>query len=248
MVQSLYWKVSRNGSVWGSEHLRPRSVSPNQRPISHRKYQIKHVDSIDNKLALSQWRGGVYGYRMKPVEENGPWLWRKILQHGDKHWVPTGNNVPWWTFQKKGMAARKEPKHEEGEPFTEEENVRNPLSSYFKVEAKIDILPFDRAIDAERLDDWLRQIEVYFTCRGLQTIRKSIFLTTDKWSRLALVRKILWAPTKARQRSVVDWEDFKTVLSKMFYPVYWRQLQVNWQHLWRKLGQEVNEDTVEFHK
>lgn len=54
----------------------------------------------------------------------------------------------WWTFLKKDKAAGEEPKHEEGEPFIEEENVRNPLSSYFKVEAKIDILPFDGAMDA----------------------------------------------------------------------------------------------------
>ena len=60
------------------------------------------------------------------------------------------------TFLKKGMTAWEKPKHEEGEPLTEEEHLSNPLSSYFKVKAEIDIIPFDSATDDERWDDWLR--------------------------------------------------------------------------------------------
>eukprot|EP01018_Ginkgo_biloba_P032244 Gb_13779 [translate_table: standard] len=37
----------------------------------------------------------------------------------------------------------------------------------FKVEAKVEIPPYEGQLDAEKLNNWLSQLEVYFGCQGL---------------------------------------------------------------------------------
>lgn len=63
----------------------------------------------------------------------------------------------WLTFLKKGLQERSQSMRKENPLLKKSMQGRT-------VEAKIDILHFDGAMDAERLDDWLRQLEVYFTC------------------------------------------------------------------------------------
>lgn len=45
----------------------------------------------------------------------------------------------------------------------------------FRVEAKLYIQPFDEQMDTEILKKWLRQLEVYFGCRGYNDRKKITF-------------------------------------------------------------------------
>jgi hypothetical protein len=40
------------------------------------------------------------------------------------------------------------------------------LQQPFRMEKKMDIKSFDRSFNVDKLDDWLRHLEVYFTSKG----------------------------------------------------------------------------------
>ena len=44
-----------------------------------------------------------------------------------------------------------------------------------KVEARIEIPIYNETIDAKRLDNWLDQLEIYFTIYGYSNIKKITF-------------------------------------------------------------------------
>jgi len=57
----------------------------------------------------------------------------------------------------------------------------------FKVEAKVEILTFEGEVDAEKVKNWLKQLEVYFQIHGVVNDVDKISFSRLNMSRHALV-------------------------------------------------------------
>jgi len=135
-------------------------------------------------------------------------------------------------------------------------NVENTNSIFqstpLKLEVKFDLPTFDGEVNAEKLDNWLKQLEVY--CRVQKIVRDEdkIQLATLKMSGNAL---IWWECCMQNNENeslnvcFASWSHFIQLLRDQFYPLGYRQKVVmDWQNLRQNKGQSVQEYTTEFRK
>jgi hypothetical protein len=54
--------------------------------------------------------------------------------------------------------------------------LQNPSHDLFKMEAKVDIKPYQGEIDALKLNHWLQQLEVYFSIHHIDEEQKISFV------------------------------------------------------------------------
>jgi hypothetical protein len=108
---------------------------------------------------------------------------------------------------------------------------------------------YNGELNAEKLDNWIRQIEVY--CR----IQK--FTKDDVKIQLASLRlggnALIWWESRSQEdlatkgKIVSSWYEFTSALKKQFYPLgYMQQAMMDWQNLRQSKGQSVQEYTQEF--
>jgi hypothetical protein len=113
-----------------------------------------------------------------------------------------------------GKESRKESEKEQ--PSS---SVVNPSQSLFKMEAKVDIKPYQGEINALEMNHWLQQLEFYFS---VHTIDKGKKISFD---RLKLEGNALTSRESHRKTlrlegdQVTRWEDFKTLIKYQFYPI-----------------------------
>ena len=120
-----------------------------------------------------------------------------------------------------------------------------------KLDVKLDLPIYDGELNAEKLDIWIRQIEVY--CRGQKVVseRKKIQLASLRLGGTALV---WWegktqANLQKRGKIISTWNEFVYAIKKQFYPLaYMQQEMMSWQTLRQLKGQSVQNYTQEFRK
>jgi hypothetical protein len=120
-----------------------------------------------------------------------------------------------------------------------------------KLDVKFELPMYDIEINAERLDNWVRQMEVY--C-NVQQIKDEA--TQIKLASLGLAgTTLIWWQSKLQHGTqqvgnvFSSWKDFVFALRKQFYPLgYKEKALIEWQSLKLRKGQTVQEYTYEFGK
>ena len=127
----------------------------------------------------------------------------------------------------------------------------SPRMPYFKLDVKFELSIYDGDLNAEKLDYWIKQLEVYCRVQGINDDPYKIKLATLRMSGMALT----WWESKIQQdlwkngKIISVWNEFIEVLRKQFYPLgHMQQLIMSWQSFRQGKGQSIQEYTHEFRK
>jgi hypothetical protein len=100
-------------------------------------------------------------------------------------------------------------------------HLNNANMPYFKLDVKFELPIYNGDLDAEKLDNWIKQLEVYCRVQGINDDPSRIQLATLRMSGMALT----WWESKVQQdlqkngKIISVWTDFIKVLRKQFYPL-----------------------------
>jgi hypothetical protein len=120
-----------------------------------------------------------------------------------------------------------------------------------KLDVKFELPIYDGEVNAEKLDNWIRQMEVYCS---VQQIKEEVTQIQLASLRLAGTTLIWWQSKLQKGTQNVgnvfpSWKDFISALRKQFYPLgYKEKAIIEWQSLKLRKGQTVQEYTDGFRK
>jgi len=129
--------------------------------------------------------------------------------------------------------------------------VHNKKTSLIKLDVKFDFPIYDGELNAEKLENWIRQIDVYFRVQNIDSDKSKIQLASLRLGGTALV---WWegktqADMKRHGKTISVWSEFVAAIKKQFYPLaYMQQAMMSWQTLRQLKGQSVQGYTQEFRK
>ena len=122
---------------------------------------------------------------------------------------------------------------------------------YLKLDIKFELPTYNGELNAEKLDDWIKQIEVYCRIQNLVDDQIKIQLATFRLKGTALI----WWESKTQEdlltkgKIISSWYEFTSVLKKQFYPLgYIQQAMMDWKNLKQGKSHNVQEYTQEFRK
>eukprot|EP00253_Pinus_taeda_P017995 PITA_17995 len=129
--------------------------------------------------------------------------------------------------------------------------VHNKKSSLIKLDVKFDLPIYDGELNAEKLDNWIRQIDVYCRVQNIDSNKRKIQLESLRLGGTALV----WWEGKTQDdmkrhgKTTSVWSEFISAIKKQFYPLaYMQQAMMSWQTRRQLKGQSVQGYTQEFIK
>jgi hypothetical protein len=127
-------------------------------------------------------------------------------------------------------------------------NANMPL---LKLDVKFELPMYNGELDAEKLDNWIKQIEVYCRIQQILDDTTKIQLATLRMGGTALI----WWDSKTQEdllkkgKIMSSWYEFTSALKKQFYPLgYMQQAVMDWQNLRQGKEQNVQEYTQVFRK
>ena len=122
---------------------------------------------------------------------------------------------------------------------------------HLKLDIKFDLPMYNGELNAEKLDNWIRQIEVYCRIQKFTEDVVKIQLASLQLGGTALI----WWESRSQEdlamkgKIVSSWYEFTSTLKKQFYPLgYMQQAMMDWQNLRQSKGQSVQEYIQEFRK
>ncbi len=94
-----------------------------------------------------------------------------------------------------------------------------------KLGVKFDLPIYDGELNAEKLDNWIRQIDVYCRVQNINSERRKIQLASLHLGGTALV---WWegktqADMKKHGKILSTWSEFVSAIKKQFYPLAYMQ-------------------------
>jgi hypothetical protein len=120
-----------------------------------------------------------------------------------------------------------------------------------KLDVKFELPIYDGEVNAEKLDNWIRQMEVYCSVQQIKEEATQIQLASLRLAGTALI----WWQSKLQKGTqnvgnvFPSWKDFISALRKQFYPLgYKEKAIIEWQSLKLRKGQTVQEYTDGFRK
>jgi hypothetical protein len=120
-----------------------------------------------------------------------------------------------------------------------------------KLDVKFELPIYDGEVNAEKLDNWIRQMEVYCSVQQIKEEVTQIQLASLRLAGTALI----WWQSKLQKGTqnvgnvFPSWKDFISALRKQFYPLgYKEKAIIEWQSLKLRKGQTVQEYTDGFRK
>jgi hypothetical protein len=126
-------------------------------------------------------------------------------------------------------------------------SFKKPL---LKLDVKFSLPMFNGDANPEKLDNWIRQVEVYFRVQHIDEEEVKVQLASLRLEGTTLV----WWERKLQDRSkcgnlLSSWSEFKSVIRKQFYPLgYLHKAMMEWKTLRKSKGQTVQSFTEEFRK
>jgi hypothetical protein len=120
-----------------------------------------------------------------------------------------------------------------------------------KLDVKFELPMYNGEVNAEKLDNWVRQMEVYCSVQQINDEATKIKLAS---LRLASTTLIWWQSklqhgTQQIGNVFPSWQDFIFALRKQFYPLgYKEKALIEWKSLKLRKEQSVQEYTDEFRK
>jgi hypothetical protein len=119
-----------------------------------------------------------------------------------------------------------------------------------KIDVKFVLPMFNGDSNPEKIDNWIRQIEVYSSVQHIDEEEVKVQLTSLRLEGTALI----WWESKLQYRSkygniISSWLEFKSEIRKQFYPLrYLHKAMMECQTLRKIKGQTVQSFTKEFRK
>lgn len=124
-------------------------------------------------------------------------------------------------------------------------------SPLLKLDVKFELPTYNGEVDAEKLDNWIKQVEVYCRIQKFTDDASKIQLATLCLGGTALI----WWESRTQEdlsrygKIISSWFEFTTTLKKQFYQLgHMQKAVMNWQSLRQEKGQSVQEYTQEFRK
>jgi hypothetical protein len=120
-----------------------------------------------------------------------------------------------------------------------------------KLDIKFELPLYNGEVNAEKLDNWIRQIEVYSRIQKIQDDETKIQLASLILDGSALVR---WESKtqeemKKKGKNFLSWNDFIIAIKKKFNPLAYKQkATMEWKNFRQAKGQNVQIFTQEFRR
>jgi hypothetical protein len=127
------------------------------------------------------------------------------------------------------------------------DSFKKPL---LNLDVKFSLPMFNGDVNPEKLDNWIRQVEVYFCVQQIDEEEVKVQLASLRLEGTTLV----WWERKLQDISkcgnlLSSWSEFKSAIRKQFYPLgYLHKAMMEWQTLRQSKGQTVQSFTEEFRK
>jgi hypothetical protein len=120
-----------------------------------------------------------------------------------------------------------------------------------KLDIKFELPIYNGEVNAEKLDNWIRQIEVYCRIQKIQNDETKIQLASLRLDSATLI----WWESKTQEemkkhgKIFLSWNDFIIAIKKQFYPLAYKQkATMEWQNFRQAKGQNVQSFTQEFRR
>jgi hypothetical protein len=120
-----------------------------------------------------------------------------------------------------------------------------------KIDIKFELPMYNGEVNAEKLDTWIRQIEVYCRIQKIQDDETKIQLASLRLDSVALI----WWESKTQEdmkkhgKILTSWNDFIVAIKRQFYPLaYMQKATMDWQNFRQAKGQNVQRFTQEFRR
>ena len=107
-------------------------------------------------------------------------------------------------------------------------------TSLLKLDVKIELLVYDGEMNPEKLDNWIKQLEVYCCIQNISNDKTKILLATLRMGGTTLIwwKSKTQIDVKHKGKVISSWSKFLKALRKQFYALgYMQQDVINWQHL-----------------
>ncbi|KAF6139957.1 hypothetical protein GIB67_023053 [Kingdonia uniflora] len=159
---------------------------------------------------------------------------------------------PMGGLTKKGVT-EEENDEEKNKDYSDAESVKEKLvignsmnlTGNLQIDFKIKISVFDGSIDAEKFDNWLDRLEIYFSVYKYSNAQKICFLTLKFASHALTLCK---SYKNCHIDKSLSWKEFKILVRKQYYPIgYEQERWFKWYHLRQKHGKSIQEYTMTFH-
>jgi hypothetical protein len=126
-----------------------------------------------------------------------------------------------------------------------------PQIPLLKLDIKFELPMYNGEVNAEKLDNWIRQIEVYCRIQKIQDDETKIQLASLRLDSATLI----WWEAKTQEdmkkhgKILTSWNDFIVAIKKQFYPLaYMQKATMDWQNFRQAKGQNVQSFTQEFRR
>jgi hypothetical protein len=120
-----------------------------------------------------------------------------------------------------------------------------------KLDIKFELPMYNGAVNTEKLDNWICQIEVYCRIQKIQDDETKIQLASLRLDSVALI----WWEAKTQEdmkkhgKISTSWNDFIVAIKKQFYPLaYMQKATMDWQNFRQAKGKNVQIFTQEFRR
>jgi hypothetical protein len=120
-----------------------------------------------------------------------------------------------------------------------------------KLDIKFELPIYNGEVNAEKLDNWIRQIEVYCRIQKIQDDETKIQLASLRLDSATLI----WWESKTQEdmkkhgKILISWNDFIIAIKKQFYPLAYKQkATMEWKNFRQAKGQSVQSFTQEFRR
>jgi hypothetical protein len=126
-----------------------------------------------------------------------------------------------------------------------------PQIPLLKLDIKFELPMYNGEVNAEKLDNWIRQIEVYCRIQRIQDDETKIQLASLRLDSATLI----WWEAKTQEdmkkhgKILTSWNDFIVAIKKQFYPLaYMQKAIMDWQNFRQAKGKNVQSFTQEFRR
>ena len=134
---------------------------------------------------------------------------------------------------------------------SESEKEKKPKSPLLKLDVKFELPVYDGEINPEKLDNWVKQLEVYCRIQDINDDKTKIQLATLRMVGIALIwwESKTQIDLKRKGKVITSWTKFIKALKKQFYLLgHTQQAVIDWKRLRQGKGQSVQDFTQEFRK
>jgi hypothetical protein len=137
-------------------------------------------------------------------------------------------------------------------PNSPKEHGKTPLQTpLLKLDIKFEFPMYNGEVNAENLDNWIRQIEVYCRIKIIQDDDTKIQLASLRLESATLI----WWEAKTQEdmkkngKVLSSWNDFIVAIKMKFYPLtYMHKAIMDWKNFRKAKGKDVKRFTQEFRR